>query len=466
MTAQNTSVRNPIDRLWLAATSDRLLVALLALLALTTVTGLLLPQKPASLAPSTTARWLAETASRYGGMGSLLQELGLFDLWRSPWLWGLLGSLAFVLLLRLANAANDSAGRLPQPDTSLAAAAARRWPLKTTLKIKGSLDPTLHELEDDLRNEGWRVAANVAGADAYLAAERNAWGILAAPLIYAGLVAGLAALWLWQVFGWQEAGLVLLPDRPVALQHAPGANLTLVDSESGPAALVIQAGAALSTTHAFSAGGAVQQGLLRVQRTGEGQALTVRAAALDGAPLQMRSLESQEPVESSLTLVFDQPRAEQTFLLPARQLAFSVVAFPSLPERGFSGPAYLVQALQVGRREPLLNEFVAGDADLTVGEDEIRLQGGQFVTVRASYNPGAPLLILGGLAIAAGLLLAVWRPTGRFFLHLHSQPDETQVTASLKPSLAWPQGGRWLGAWSATYLQAEAAGLAPTPEPG
>ena len=101
----------------------------------------------------------------------------------------------------------------------------------------------------------------------------------------------------------------------------------------------------------------------------------------------------------------DQPRAEQLFLAPDSELVVSVVAFPALPERGFSGPTFLVQAFPAGQQAPITNQFIEGSADLAIGDAVYSLAAGHFVTVEVSRNPGLPLMIAGGgLALAAALL--------------------------------------------------------------
>ena len=133
--------------------------ALLVLLALSVAAGMLLPQAPSSLAPSdTTARWLAETSSRYGSLGGALQSAGLFDLWHSDWFRWLVAVVAFVLLLRLGLAIGDASKRLRNPDPAAAVKEARRWPLHATIELDGDSASVISELSEVLFSEGWRIA--------------------------------------------------------------------------------------------------------------------------------------------------------------------------------------------------------------------------------------------------------------------------------------------------------------------
>ena len=150
---------NPIDRLYRLVVGDRVLGALLVLLALSVAAGILLPQAPSSLAPSdTTARWLAETSSRYGSLGGVLQSAGLFDVWHSDWFRGLVAVTAFVLLLRLGLAIGDAVKRLRNLDPVAAVREARRWPLHATIELDAESASVVAELSEVLLSEGWQIA--------------------------------------------------------------------------------------------------------------------------------------------------------------------------------------------------------------------------------------------------------------------------------------------------------------------
>ncbi|MEI2691453.1 MAG: hypothetical protein V9H69_17820 [Anaerolineae bacterium] len=82
MTSPSQPSPHPIDRLYRFAASDRVLALVLGLTVLTLLLSVLLPQAPPETPFQSTDRWLAETASRYGGLGGAMQAAGLFQLWR------------------------------------------------------------------------------------------------------------------------------------------------------------------------------------------------------------------------------------------------------------------------------------------------------------------------------------------------------------------------------------------------
>jgi hypothetical protein len=169
-----------------------LLVVVLSLTALALLLSVLLPQSPPETAQQSTARWLAETSSRFGGLGDAMRAAGLFSLWQSPWLWVLLGLLAFILLLRLGLAAGDAWQRLRHPDPAAAAQLALHWPLHASLTRNNDVETIAVELAEDLRSEGWRVASAVSSGASTVVAERSPWAVLATPLFYLGLLTALA----------------------------------------------------------------------------------------------------------------------------------------------------------------------------------------------------------------------------------------------------------------------------------
>jgi hypothetical protein len=437
---------------------------LVALLTLSALAGVAFPQVPSTLIePDAASRWLAETSVRYGALGDFLRSIGLFDLWHSMWFRGILAGLAFVLLLRSGLAIGEMAGRLRQVDPIVAAAEARRWPLHTSVELQGDTPAAASELSEDLHSEGWRVVRIESDASTVIVAERSPLGLVAPVLFYGGLLLILTSLWVGQLTGWRESNVVLLPGRPASLLHDSRVSISLASLDAETGELIVRSGAGDAVTRSFSPSGRARLGAVTIHRTGQGQALAVGVSDQNGQALQLQSSDQLSPPQASLDLVFDQPRSEQVFFVPARELVVSVVAFPALPERGFAGPTFLVQAFRTGQREPVFNQFVEGDANLAVADAVLQLRTGSMMIVEVSRAPAMPLAVAGGALALIGLVLAIWRPTGRLVLSVRSAPEGSgrtratdsrctvSVDVSLLPSLIWRQAGRWLLAWTGTY---------------
>lgn len=429
------------------------MLVLLALTGMVLLVSVLLPQAPALGAEQATARWLAETAARYGSLGETLRAAGLFDLAHAPWVRGLLALLAFILLLRLGLNVGETAQRLRAPDPAQTAALAARWPHHATATLERTAAEAATELADDLRSEGWRVDSVSTPETAHLVAERSTWGVLAPLLFHLGLLAMLAGLWLGQASGWRVADVVLAPDQPVRISQAGPVTLTLQDSAGSVALnrLAFQQDGQDTTVKTFSWLGTARAAGLTVRRTGAGQALRVTARDASGTALPLQAVDQTTSAAGALTLVFDQPRAEQVFLAPTRQLVFSAVAFPALPERGFAGPAFLVQAFADSQREPVANQFFDADTDLTIKGDVYALTVERYAIATVSHNPGWLLALPGGVLTLLASVLAVTRPAGRLALTVQQRRHASEVTAHVQASPFWREAAPWLAAWRTTY---------------
>jgi hypothetical protein len=168
--------------------------------------------------------------------------------------------------------------------------------------------------------------------------------------------------------GWREAGVILAPGQSVRLSQDNSLVLSQPPVPVGDPVdgVLVQRDGQPAIDKTFSILGTARAAGVAIRRTGVGQALSVSARDAAGGVLQLQPVDRLGPPQQLLTLVFDQPQAEQLFLAPANELVFSVVAFPALPERGFSGPAFLVQAFAAGQQAPSVNQFIEGSADLAI----------------------------------------------------------------------------------------------------
>jgi hypothetical protein len=439
------------------AASDRVLAAVLGLTALALLLVELLPQAPSSSVQQNPERWLAETASRYGSLGRLMQGAGLFDMQHSPWLLALLALLAFVLLLRLGLAVGDAWQRLRRVDPAATARAAQRWPLHAEVSLVGAVETLAAELTHDLHSEGWRVASVADGDTVHASAERSIWGVLATPLFYLGLLAALAGLWLGQQTGWREVDVTLAPGQPVRLSQDDTLVLTaqLEPAASAVERILIQRDGQPAEERVFAWLGAARAAGVSVRRTGEGQVLSVSGRDAAGNAALLQPVDRSGPPQRSLMLVFDQPRAEQLFLAPDSEMVFSVVAFPALPERGFDGPTFLVQAFLAGQQAPIANQFIQDGVELAIDEVVYTLTTGRFVIVEVSRNPGLPLTLAGVALALAAAWLAIWRPAGQLALTVGRQRAGARVAVRLNAARFWRHAPQWLAAWSTTYSREE-----------
>src|SRR5512139_47466 len=92
-----------LNSLWRFASSGRVTLALIALLAATLALAVVFPQLPAGLDSAAADRWFGATVASYRGLGTTLRAVGAFDILQGLWLRILLAFLAYNLALRLAD---------------------------------------------------------------------------------------------------------------------------------------------------------------------------------------------------------------------------------------------------------------------------------------------------------------------------------------------------------------------------
>jgi len=96
--------------------------------------------------------------------------------------------------------------------------------------------------------------------------------------------------------------------------------------------------------------------------------------------------------------------------VPTRNIAFRVVSYPALPERGINAPVFLVEAYRGDDPHPLLSQLVEERATITLDDIVCTLERDRHAVFAVVYLPGLWLLLLGVLLILAGVLLALgWR---------------------------------------------------------
>ncbi|MCD6289561.1 MAG: hypothetical protein J7M34_03585 [Anaerolineae bacterium] len=110
-------------------------------------------------------------------------------------------------------------------------------------------------------------------------------------------------------------------------------------------------------------------------------------------------------------LAFPRLQMESGFTVPDRDLAFRLVNFDHLPDDPNSGPAILVQAFQAGQGAPVASWFVTTDTTLTVGNARYILRLTRSVVLTAAHDPGALIVLLGGVLVCLGYaaLALGWR---------------------------------------------------------
>ena len=287
--------------------------------------------------------------------------------------------------------------------------------------------------------EDWRLLGEAvrAGWPAWpglRAGWRKTWGWLRRLLGQRGVLRkvgeslirlGLVVMALGAVFNgrwaWREEGIVLAPGEVYRLQRLSGHFLKLEGVEIGPGqregpplvrARVVLGRDGEARRAVVDFGHPARNPGFSVYQVSYGPALGIRARDEEGHSLLLQPLvPGAEAVEEAF-LAFPEPRYERYLLVPARKVVLRLVFHPSLTERGFSGPVFLVQAYRGTEVEPLLSEFFPEEGIFRLEGDVYELRPTSYPVFDIVWEPGwfwtvagATLALMG--SALAGLLL--WR---------------------------------------------------------
>jgi hypothetical protein len=406
-----------LDTLWYAGSATETLMVLLALLAVTMGVAAVFPQQPPGLQGATAERWLASTTGSYPGAGQFLRQIGAFTIFGSPWLRVLLAALAFNVALRLAI----------QASTLMKLARRRR-------AMAEGAPPTLPAESRAINGEGGQDKAETADSKTETTVPAVIGSRSPAPLAgllaYAGTLVLLAGLFLNSIAGWRAMEIALAPGGSTALGRPDAPRLSLEEltgSEEDPTARIglfspesaesrALGGSKPTSAGRIARGQPIRSGNLWIALRSAGPALQATAQDSRGRPLLLQSLKpdnagglSQGEVGEEVHLLFHQTQAEQEFALPSANLSFRAVSYPSLPERGIDVPVFLVEVYEGDAPAPVLSDFVVDNGTLVQNGFTLELQRDRYVIVEAAYLPGLVALLLGGLAILAGVtVVSLW----------------------------------------------------------
>jgi len=443
--------RDPFLLFWETLRRPLPLVLVGVFLFVLVVVGLALPQLPGQYAddPAGATRWLLITRNEYGGLGTLLNGLGLFDTIHSPLIrlgLALVGLLLFVHLgeqlgdlLRsrrlpvLLGAAKESTGEpLPIPGSgevfrsrsSLDAPFARMSGLvNARLGDRFDANPSVLVRRSQVTGRADADGADADGADADRAdtpgesemrwlVQGHTWAYYLRPLLLIGILIALAVLWGGINFGWEVAPAPLapgnefrFPQRDLRLGYA-----VLGEQGSQTAALQVELGDVTQ--------------LLAVGRTHRVALITAR---LNNASIRMQSdvpgifLESDRPetflllgqsgTTDQMGFVFPAAGSEESLLIPDADVGLRLVR---LAEEGeflveiVEGEGGGVERLSIRGDESLVIPLVRGSG--AGGDATIRLRFLPGLTVQVRYLPGDWLLWGALFLILAGTVGYLRRP--------------------------------------------------------
>ena len=397
-----------LNSLWRVASSGRVTLALIALLAATLALAIAFPQLPAGLDSAAADRWFSAAVAGYRSLGTILRAIGAFDILQGLWLRVLLAFLAYNLALRLA----DQLRRIRQAWRTVALPPpfppdlpAERVTLDVTLEAATGV------VQEAMRARYPMLISTTDVGQARVYGRRRRAGLLGAPVLSLGLLLLLTGLVVNGLAGWPSADIALAANSSAGLSVGGGLQL-LLDSIEGEGRATRSN---VTMTRSDGRQERLTAGYIRPARSGNlwiaqratGPALQARARTAD-RPLLLQSLATDSQANATLNLPFRQT-SEVAFAIPGRNLAFRVVSYNALPEQGIQGPVFLVEAYRGDTATPFLTQLVENTATLTIEDISVDLRRDRYVELIAAYLPGLGPIAFGLLLVLAGaVVLLVW----------------------------------------------------------
>ena len=442
-----------------------------------------MPQRPesASLDPVTNSLWLASVRSQYGDATDWLLAGNLFDVYHSPWFRGLLGLLAFNVVLAAVQTGTAQAPLSPDVDDVAPGFACLRTPQEDPAAWSQRLHSTLLSMGYSVQCPG----DNLLWVHRFT---RNSLPLLCGTIL---LLVGLAVS---ERTSWWESNLALRPGQSLPIGHGTGATLR-VDSVDAGRNQSASAGAVDPTLITITPPDQEPQ-TLRLQtsrpalhqniwfyQTLSAPALGVQARDSSGQPLTLQTSDGDEGQFTELYLRFreeDSPRYmvvldlssvspsgrsfeqkgnEKWVWVPARDVTLRLTYLFSPSSSTLD--VLTLQAFRGTETSPYYQATIQAAAHIEIDGDYYSFRPERYVVIRYGQDWGWPLIFVGLAMLAAGWVLLAWRTPMRFWMLL--QPDADRLTVRFIPAtpanIVEPSSGH------AVQVLATALELIPMEEP-
>jgi hypothetical protein len=407
--------RYPFLLLWEALRQPLLLVVVGAFLLVLVLVGMALPQLPGQYAddPAGATRWLLTIRNEYGGLGTLLNGLGLFDTIHSPLIRIGLALLGLLLLIHLGEQLADvhRSRRLPALLGTAKDGAGEPLPIAGSgaiFRSRSALDTPFARMAEMVSARlGDRFDANPsvlvrraqlgngpesANGEMRWLVQGHAWAYYLRPLLLVGILLALAVLWGGVNFGWEVAPAPLAPGGESHFSHQ---NLRLsydvIDRNSADsgqtAVLQVQINDA---TQLLTVG---RTGIARLNNTSIWMQPDVPGIFLESDTPQTFLLPGQSGTTDRIGFVFPTAGSEESVLIPDADVGLRLVR---LAEEGqflietITGENGAVIRSEISQEEARTIDLIRGERAGSQAALRIRFLPG--LTIRVRHMPGDWLL--------------------------------------------------------------------------
>lgn len=480
-----------LDSLWRVLGSPQVTILLFVALAVVIILGMLIPQRPTSASsdPVAESLWLTSLRAKYGGIADGLVQLGVFDLYRSFWLRGLLGLLALNLVLGWVELAHPRYRlRVPVPLTSgqkevrQYAQGPIRWveiPLGV-LPAPQTVDLWRERIQARLRADRHRLIGSVDRDVMY--ADRFT---LLPMLVYLGLLLILAGLLLSEHTAWWEEGVLFRPGQVRPVGHGTGLALRAdaIEADYDPVSgrlrgartelTFLRAGGPVGRDFLYDHAPSLYAGLLLYQTSTE-PVLLVQAQDTGGKSLALGTPETGAAQFAEVTLRFREETAarfivvldlttratppttggpvgrqfeergnEGYVLVPSRDLSLRL-RYAS-PEAAGGTAVFQVEAFRGAESIPFYQAQFTGEAVLEIEGDRYRFIPQRHAVVKFGQDYAIVLVLLGAAIVLVAGSLSVWQRPRRLWVIVRPVRGEARLLL-IAEGIAPGQSGKWFDA--------------------
>jgi cytochrome c biogenesis protein len=429
--------RDILDTLWRLFSSTQLAAVTLLAVALASTLGALFPQAPSQATRDSAvyAQWLASVQVRYGNWFDFLVTTGLFDVYGSWWFRALLALLAFGLIISTAERMASlwlsiRQAEVKQGDDSFVEASKQ-----AVFSVDQPVDQLVERLKATLTRRLCRTRVKREEGMVYLYADRL-WVEGAALLGHIGLIVILSGMVVTDRLGWREDAVTLSPGQSYEVGHGLDAVLrfekleldTYPDGSPRDYRTYVQIiGDDAEVEQVIGVNRPFTYRGVSFYQISHGMAVAVKASDQDGKPLLLQSFADGAETAAVVSLPFWGHQSERHFAVLDRDIVFQLVFYQSLPDRGYDGPVFLVQAYQGNAIEPVYSGFVEKSRSLKVGDVTYHLALDPYSVLRIVRDPAIAVVVLGLLLTIVGhFLWLYWSPI-RFWAALSEKNARTNV---------------------------------------
>jgi len=413
--------RDILDALWRLFSSRRLTLALLAAIALVVSLSAIFPQAPSDIAMGSSeyGHWYAELRARYLQWTDPLENLGLFNIYRSFWFKLPLAFLILNLIICTVRQFESVSDRRTVSAREFDRVF-KRASQTGTFVSSGTVRRAVDNLSALLETHRYKVAIEQEARGSYLTARRfslTRWGALVG---HVGLLVAIVGLLLGDRLDWREEEISLSPGQMYQIQHVPSLSLRLDDfqaklySDGTPRSYraqltLLEGEKEIHNGLVIPTAPFMYRGMTIYQRS-HGPLIRISGIDAQGKPILLQTLVSGGSLEEEAIVQLSEEENEGYIAAPGQNLILRLVFHPRLSTDAGDMPALLVQAYRGGVTDLVLSETLFRSASLQIQDDSYTLGWEHYAVLTVARDPSAVPAMLGAASLLAAGIMILYLP--------------------------------------------------------